>query len=174
MAKNKYIECGKIINTHGCRGGVKLESWCNTPEDLAKMKKIFLEKSGVYEEYKVLKASVFKQFVLFDLNGITDMDAAMSLKNRTVYALREDFELEEGEYFIADIIGLPVYDADSGKKYGTIKDMVNRGASDIYIVDTPNGESMIPAVDEFIDRVDPEQGIYIRPIEGMFEPAEEI
>jgi len=165
----KYIECGKIINTHGCHGGLKVDPWCNTPDDLAQMKRVFIEEKGVYKEYKVKKSSIFKQFVLFDLDGITDMDQAMALKNTVLYALRKDFKLEDGEYFIADVIGLPVIDADTLKQYGTVKDMVNRGASDIYVVDTPRGESMIPAVDEFIISVDLEKGIFVRPIEGMFE-----
>lgn len=168
MPEKKYIECGKIINTHGCRGGLKLDSWCNTAEDLANMHRIFLEENGTYIKYKVKKSAIFKQFVLFDLEGITDMDQAMALKNRTVYALREDFDLDEGEYFIADVIGLPVIDADTLKQYGTVKDMINRGASDLYVVDTPYGECMIPVVDEFIDRVDLQKGVFVRPIEGMF------
>lgn len=165
----KYIECGKIINTHGCRGGLKVEPWCNTPEDLAQMNRVFLESNGAHTEYKIKKASIFKQFVLFELVGIDDMDMAMALKNRVLYALREDFTLEDGEYFIADIIGLPVIDVDTQKQYGTVKELVNRGASDIYVVDTPYGESMIPAVDEFIKSVDLQKGIFVKPIEGMFE-----
>ena len=169
----KYIECGKIINTHGCHGGLKIDSWCNSPEDLAQMKRVFIAQKGEYKEYKIKKASIFKQFVLFDLDGITDMDQAMVLKNSVLYALREDFDLEDGEYFIADVIGLPVIDADTLKQYGKVKDLVNRGASDIYVVDTPHGESMIPAVDEFIISVDLKKGVFVRPIEGMFE-AEDI
>ena len=169
MSKNTYIECGKIINTHGCKGGLKLESWCNTPDDLAGMKKIFLLKDGEYQKHKVLRASVFKQFVLFELDGISDMDTAISLKNHTVYADRKDFELEEGEYFIADVIGLRVIDVDSQKEYGVLSEVINRGASDIYVVKTENGEAMIPVVDEFIKKVDIQSGILlIKPIEGMF------
>ena len=174
MTNNKYIECGKIINTHGCKGGVKLESWCNTPEELADMERIFLVSNGKYTEYKIKKSSLFKQFVLFDLDGINDMDSALMLKNKTVYASRDDFELEDGEYFIADIIGLDAIDANSGKIYGKVKDMINRGASDLYVIETASGEAMIPAVDEFIDRVELDKGLYIRPIEGMFDDAEEI
>lgn len=170
MSKNTYIECGKIINTHGCKGGLKIESWCNTPEDLARMKKIFLLKNGAYEKHKVLKASVFKQFVLFEIDGINDMDMAMSLKNQIIYADRKDFKLEEGEYFIADVIGLKVIDVDTQREYGTLCDVINRGASDIYVVKTENGEVMIPVVDEFIKNVDIQSGILlIKPIEGMFD-----
>ena len=166
--KKKYIECGKIINTHGCYGGLKLESWCDSPEVLASMKRIYIENNGEFVEHKVKKSSVFKQFVLFELAGLTDMDGAIALKGTVVYAARSDFKLGKGEYFIADIIGCDVYDADSGVKYGTLLDIINRGASDLYVVKTDSGEVMVPVVDEFVDRVEVGVGIYIRPIEGMF------
>ena len=91
--EKKYIECAKIINTHGCRGAVKLESWCNTPEDLAALKKIFVRENGKYTKKKVIKASVFKQFVIAELSDVNDMDAALALKNTVVYADRNDFKL---------------------------------------------------------------------------------
>lgn len=169
MEKNTYIECAKIINTHGVKGGLKLDSWCNTPEDLAALKRLFLKEKDGYKELRVRRASVFKRFVIAELAGVEDMDAALALKNCILYASRDDFELEEGEYFISDLVGLPVIDADSGKVYGTLLETVNRGASDIYVVKTDSGERMMPAVDEFIDRVDLEKGIFVRPISGMFD-----
>ena len=169
MKSEIYIECGKIVNTHGCRGGIKAESWCNSEADLASLKRVFFKKGNAYCEYKVQKASVFKQFVIFELYGINDMDSAMQLKDEILYAAREDFKLAEGEFFIADIIGLDVIDADNGRKYGTVKEIINRGASDIYIVNTPNGEKMIPAVEQFIISSDPNTGVFIRPIEGLLD-----
>ena len=169
MEEKRYIECGKIINTHGCHGGLKLESWCDSPEILASFERIFIKKAGAYAEYKVKKSAIFKQFVLFDLAGVADMDAALALKNTVVYADRDDFELEEGDYFIADIIGCDVIDADNGTVYGKLSEVVNRGASDIYVVKTEKGEAMIPAVDEFIDRVEVGKAVYVRPISGMFD-----
>ena len=169
MENKKYIECGKIINTHGCYGGVKLESWCDTPDVLAALKKIYLKKDGSFEEYKVKKSAIFKQFVLFDLADVTDMDAAIALKGSIVYADRKDFKLPKGSYFIADIIGSDVVDADSGVLLGKLKEVINRGASDLYVVKTENGEVMIPVVDEFVDRVEVGKAIYVRPIPGMFD-----
>ena len=169
MKKNSYIECGKIINTHGCHGGVKLESWCNTPEVLASLKSLYLLSGGNYTEHRVLRASVFRQFVVAELEGIADMDAALALKNTIVYARRSDIPLDEGEYFIADLIGLPLRDASTGKLYGTLKETINRGASDIYVVDTPDGDRMIPAVPEFIRSIDPDTEILVSPIEGMLD-----
>ena len=169
MAERKYIECGKIINTHGCHGGIKLESWCNSPQDLAALKKVYFFDNGEYIEKKIKKASVFKQFVIAELQEVTDMDTALSLKNVTVFAAREDFKLAEGEYFIADMIGVDVIDAKSGKIYGKVSDIINRGASDIYVVDTAQGEKMIPAVDEFIVKANVTEGVFVKVIPGLLD-----
>ena len=63
---------------------------------------------------------------------------------------------------------MPVIDANDGRVYGTVKELINRGASDIYVINTPKGEAMIPAVTDFIDRVEPKQGVFVTPIDGMF------
>ena len=169
MQSKKYIECGKIINTHGCKGGVKAESWCNSERDLADLKHVFLLNGSSYDEYKVNKTAIFKQWVIFELQGVDDMDSAMMLKNKILYADRADFSLADGEYFLVDMIGVDVIDVDTGKKYGILKEIINRGAADIYVVDTENGERMIPAVDEFVISIDIEKGIFVRPIDGMFD-----
>ena len=169
MKKNRFLECGKIINTHGIRGGVKLECWCDTPEDLASLKKVYFLEGDAHTEHKVKRASVFKQFVLMELDGVGDIDAAMRLKGTVVYADRDDIRVEEGSYFIADMIGLPVIDTDTGKSIGTLSGVMNLGASDIYTVKTDKGERMIPAVPEFIKEVDIDKGIFVSLIEGMLD-----
>ena len=167
MAKKQYLECGIIINTHGVRGDVKLESLCDSPEVLASLERVFVLEGGKYREIEVLHTSVFKQFVLATLEGVDDMDKAIAMKGTTLYASRDDFVLEEGDFFIADLLGLPVIDNIDGKVYGKIKDVINRGASDIYVVTTPTGERMIPVVDEFVKRVDLESGVYVETIPGL-------
>ena len=167
MEKKQYLECGKIINTHGVHGDVKLESLCDSPEVLASLERVFVLEGGKYREIEVLHASVFKQFVLAALEGVDDMDKAIALKGTMLYASRDDFELEEGDFFIVDLIGLPVIDNVDGKVYGKIKDVINRGASDIYVVSTPSGERMMPVVDEFVKRVDLESGVYVETIPGL-------
>lgn len=169
MEKKQYLECGKIINTHGFRGAVKLESWCNTPEDLAALSRVFIRQQGEMRCLAVKHASVFKQFVIAELEGIVDLDMAMALKNQVLYAAREDFSLEDGDVFIVDLIGLPVINAENGTTYGKLSDVINRGASDIYVIKTPDGERMIPAVEEFVKKIDVENGIFVSPIEGMFD-----
>lgn len=167
MEKKNYLECAIIINTHGVMGAVKLESLCDSPEVLASLERVFVFESGKYREIKVIHASVFKQFVLATLEGITDMDSAAALKGTTLYAAREDFELEEGDFFIVDLIGLDIIDVESGKKLGRISDVINRGASDIYVVKTPSGERMMPAVEEFVKEIDLEKGVFVKTIPGL-------
>ncbi|MBE6537856.1 MAG: 16S rRNA processing protein RimM [Ruminococcaceae bacterium] len=169
MAGARYLECGKIVNTHGVKGAVKVENRCDTPKVLSSLKRVFLHSAGVYTEKKVKNASVFKEFVIMELDGVSDMDAAMLLKNTLIYADREDIPLKNGAYFLADLEGLDVIDAEDGRIYGKLREVINRGASDIYVIDTPEGERMMPAVPEFVKRVDVESGIFVTPIPGMLD-----
>jgi 16S rRNA processing protein RimM len=167
MKRKEYLECATVINTHGVRGDVKLESLCDSPEVLASLERVFVLENGKYREIEVKHASVFKQFVLATLDGIDDMDKAMAMKGTTLYAAREDFVLEDGDYFIADLIGLDVIDNLNGKKYGRIVDVINRGASDIYVIKTEDGERMMPAVEEFVKKVDLDEGVFVETIPGL-------
>lgn len=171
--KQAYLECGRIINVHGFRGTVKLESWCDAPEILAGLDTLWLEKNGAYTPKRVLRASVFRQFVLMDLEGVTTEEQANALRNTVVFAAREDLPLEEGDVFIVDLIGLPVKHADSGELLGELKDVNTRGARDLYIVKTPTGEHMVPAVPEFVVRIDTDDAVYIRPIPGLLDGGAE-
>ena len=171
--KQAYLECGKIINTHGFRGTVKLESWCDSPDVLADLETVWLEKNGAYTPKRVLHASVFRQFVLMDLEGVDSEDAANALRNTVVFAAREDLPIEDGAVFIVDLIGLPVRHADSGEVLGTLKDVNTRGAQDLYIVKTATGEYMVPAVSEFVVKIDTDDAVYIRPIPGLLDGGSE-
>ncbi len=165
-----YLECGKIINTHGIKGTVKIESWCDSPEILCSLPKLYIMKKTGLIEYEVTQASVHKKCALVKLSGIDDMNSAMLLKNKVVYAERDSIPLEEGSAFIADMIGLDVFRSSNGEKLGVLADVFESVASDIYIVKTEDEkEVMVPAVDEFIDEIDIKRGIFISPIPGMFE-----
>ena len=169
MSTDKYLECGKIINTHGLDGGMKVESWCDSPNILAELEHVFMLDGEEFVEKKVNRASVFKHLVLFWLDGIDNVDTVEGLKNTVIYARRDEIEIDEDSHFIADLLGLSVIDDKSGEVYGELCNIFNAGASDIYVVKTKNGEKMIPAVSEFVKRIDENLGIYITPIEGMFD-----
>lgn len=174
MAEEKYLECGKIINTHGVAGGLMVESWCDDVETLCEIKTLYYKKKEEYIPLEVTKASIHKGRGLMYFRGIDDMDAAALLKNRVVYADREDIPIDEDRVFIADIIGLPVYDEGTGEKLGTLSDMIELPASDIFVVKRDDGsEVMVPAVDEFIGHID-DEGVFLCPIPGMFDEDGEV
>ena len=162
----ELIVCARVSNTHGFRGTVKVMPLCDYPEIIEELGYL-ITNDGV--ERKILSLSYHKDMLLVTLAGIDSMEAAEKFKMTDLYARREDIPMDEGSFFIADLIGLPVYDADSGRKYGVIKSVDNFGASDIYTVKAPNGEFMIPAVEEYVPEIDLERGVFIRPIEGMID-----
>ncbi len=162
MEKQQYIEAGKIVNTHGVRGEVKIQVWLDSPESLRRFKTIYIDAKPV----KMLSARVHKGFVIAVLEGVDDINAAMSLKNKTVHIDRADAKLGKGEYFLCDIIGARV-ENESGELIGVLEDILETPASSVYIV-RGESEHMIPAVPEFILKTDAEQGVItVRLIEGM-------
>ena len=167
--KHEFLECGRIINKRGIGGELKVECYCDSPEILASLKKVYIKKSNNYEAAKVSRAFVSKNSVVMRLSCIKDMDEAQRMRDTVLYASREDIPIDDGAYFIADLIGLEVIDADGGEIYGKIVDVINRGASDIYVIKTKKGEVLFPAVDEFISSVDTERAVFVKPIEGMFD-----
>lgn len=165
----KYLEAGVIVNTHGMRGDVKVNNMCDTPKVFSKLKKLYIKRAGQFKEYNCTRNSVLgKNMLVVHLDGVETVEDALKLKGVSVYADREDIPLEEGDYFIADIIGLPVIDNESGEIYGRVTDVFNQGAQDLYEVEKGDGsKALIPAVPHFIIRIDPESGVYVSLIEGM-------
>ena len=169
MARIAFPECGKIVNTHGVMGAVKIESWCNSPAVLAKLKRVYLPTKQGMKELKINRASVFKQFVIAELEGITTVEEANALRGKVLHAAREDLKIPKGEYLIAELIGLDLVDVATGKVYGQLTEVLDQGPADIYVVNTPSGERMMPAVPEFVKGIDEERGILVAPIGGMLE-----
>lgn len=168
MSQIEYPECGKIINTHGCHGGVKVEPWCDSPEAFAALPAVYLRTENTFRRVGLRRASVFRRFVFAELDGIETMEAAKALCGQVLYARREDLHLPAGTLLVAELIGLPAYDIGSGTPLGTVRDVIHPGATDIYVIETSRGEAMVPAVPEFVRSIDHERGVGLLPIEGMF------
>ena len=162
--QKKYLEAGQIVNTHGIRGEVKIVPWCDTPEFLCDFDVLYLDGKAVQVE----SARAHKGNVIVKLAGISDVNAAMCLKNKVVSIDRSNVELPEGRHFIADLIGLEVRDADSGTVLGVLEDVLTLPANEVYMVKGGGKEYMIPAVDEFLAETNIEGGyVRVRLIEGM-------
>lgn len=168
--KKMYLECGKVCGPHGVRGALKIESWCDTPKVLASQKRVFLaDKDGSYNERRVLTASVSGATVLMTIEGVEDRDLAVAMKGTVLYLHRDDIPVKRGQMLLADMIGLPVIDADSGVTYGTVKDVSDVPRGLLYTIDTPKGDVYYPSGKEFIRSIDPDVGMLVTPIPGFFE-----
>ena len=175
IMKKEYIECGCVRTAHGVRGLVKIESWCDTPKVLAGQKRVFIaEGEGKFKELKVLSASVMGDAVLMGIEGIESREDAFAYRGVTLYLHREDIPVKRGAVLIADIIGLPVIDRNTGRVYGTVKDVTDSPASKLYVIETDSGEVLLPGVKEFVKKIDTESGVYITPIPGFFGDGDEI
>jgi len=162
--KHRYLEAGKIVNTHGIAGEVKILPWADDPAFLLDFDTLYIDGQPV----SLLGARVHKNCVLAKLAGIHDINEAMKLKNKVVFIDREDAELEEGAFFLADLMGLEVRDADSGEVLGQIADILTPPASNVYVVTGGKQDHMIPAVPEFIVETNIDEGyLRVRLIEGM-------
>ena len=162
MEKKQYIEAGRIVNTHGVAGEVKIEVWLDSPQFLKSFKRCFIDR----REVKLLSARVHKGFLIAKLENVEDVNAAMALKGRTVFIDRADARLPKGAFFLQDIIGAAVVD-ESGNEIGKLVDVMETPASNVYVVKGET-EHLIPAVPEFILSTDAENGIItVHLIEGM-------
>lgn len=162
MEKQQYIEAGRIVNTHGIVGEVKIDVWLDSPQFMKKCGRIFVDGSAI----KIESAREHKGFLLAKLEGIDDVNAAMTMKGKSVYIDRADAKLPKGAYFLQDIIGASVID-ESGTEIGKLAEIMETPASRIYVV-RGEREHLIPAVPEFILKTDAENGIInVHLIEGM-------
>lgn len=164
----QYLEAGKIVGTHGIRGEMRLECWCNTPAFLSKFKRLYLDEGRT--ELSV-SCRPHKNIVLITVKGIDTIEKADELRGRILYIDRADARLEKGEHFVQDIIGLSVTDVDSGKVYGAVRDVLKTGSNDVYeMLGEDKKLYYIPVIPDIIDRLDFDEGaVYIRPMKGLFD-----
>ena len=163
----KYPCVAQIVNTHGLRGEVKVIPLCDDPSDLKKIGRFCTETGDPF--LKLISQRGAGNVCICAFEGISTVEEALRYKGKYLYAERERIPVAEGHSMICDLIGLPVRDADSGKIYGRIKDVIMGVASDIYVIDTGKGEVLFPVVAEFVKNVDISDAVDIRPIPGFFD-----
>lgn len=166
----EFLEVGKIINTHGLRGDVKVIPWTDMPEDFEEIPVVYIRKKNDNEQLTVSKIKYQKNNLIVKFKELNDINQAEKYKGLVLYANREDlWELEEGVYYIADLIGLDVYD-ESGK-IGVLADVFNTGANDIYEVRREGKKNLLlPVIDEVVREIDLEnKRITVHVMEGLDE-----
>ena len=167
-----YLPACKIVSTHGVRGEMKALPLCDGAAFLAKFKRLFTSADGAGET-RVLGVRAQGNVILLRLDGVTDMDAARAQVGRTYYLAKADAKLPRGRYFIDDLLGCDVVDADTDRVYGQLTNVDRPAAQDIYsVTDGAGEEHMLPAVPEFVKKIDIDaRKIFVTPIEGMFTDA---
>ena len=166
--KKEFLEAGKIVTTHGIRGEVKIMPYTDTPELLAEFGRLFIGKAK--DEVTIERSRVFKSMVIAKIEGVDTPEAAEKLRNKVLYMHRDDLELDDDTYFIQDLIGMEVRDADSGELYGTISDVMQTGANDVYVVQSGDKELLVPAIADVVVSTDVDGNVMtIRPLDGLFD-----
>lgn len=162
----QYLEVGKITNVHGIMGEVRVQPWADSPEFLCRFKTLYVDKT--HWPIEVERARVHKNMVILKFRGVTDVPSALAMRNAILYIDRKDVQLPEGAFFLADIYGLEVRDAQSGQVLGKVADVLTLPANNVYVVRGGERELMIPAVPQFIAETNPEGGyLRVNLIEGM-------
>ena len=165
----KYLEAGKIVGTHGVRGMVRVQPWCDSGEFLAGFKNIYTDSEGE-NKIKIISAKPHGNVVLMQLSGVNSIEDAERLRGKIIYINRKDVKLPEGRYFISDILGLTVTDADTGETLGVLSDVTETGANDVWHIKRDGKEYLVPAIEEVLVSVEPEkESIVIRPLKGIFD-----
>ena len=165
----QFLEVGKIVTTHGVRGEVKVEPWCDSPDFLSEFETLYLDKGAT--AIQVERARSYKNMAYLKLQGVENMDQAEALRGKVLYIRRTDARLQEGEFFIQDLMGLRVVDADSGVCYGTLCQVSETGANDVYHIKGEDGKiRLVPAIPQVVLHIDLEGEVMtIRPLEGLFD-----
>ena len=166
----KYLEIGQIVSTHGIRGEVRINPWCNGPEFVKKFKTLYKDAEGK-ESFKVVSCRPHKNVAIAKLEGIDTVEMAEKLKNTVLFMKREDAHLPQGEWFISELLGCKVIDfEDENICYGEITDVAETGANDVWYVKTPLGEEvLIPAIPDVVKKCDVEaEKVYIHALRGLF------
>ena len=164
------IETGKIVNTHGIRGELKIQPWADGPESLTGLSVLYLDAAGT-RPLEIERARVHQGNVICKFRGVDSIESAQAYKGRIVYTDKDERSLAPGEYYIADVIGLTVVDADTGEEYGRLTDVYQAPANDAYEIELASGRRVLfPAIRDVVIETDIRAGLMrVRPIAGMFD-----
>ncbi len=165
----EYLEIGKITGTHGIKGEMRVQPWCDTPDFMKKFKTLYLDKKGE----KPIKVSCRPNghMVIMKAQGIDTIEEASKYREKVLYMKRSDAKLPEGSCFIQELIDCKVIDADDESiSYGTLTDVSETGANDVWHITNEKGEYLIPAIPLVVIDTDVAAGIIkIRPLKGIFD-----
>ena len=166
---NSYLELGQIVNVKGLKGEVKVNPFTENIDRFEELKTVLIKFKNENKEFEIEKVGYHKNQVILKFKGINTIEEAEKLRNSYILINRNDLEpLEEGVYYITDLLGLEVYTED-GTLLGKVDDIYNTGSNDIYVVKDDLGkQKLLPGIPEVLKNVDLEHGkINVNLIEGL-------
>ena len=167
----EFLQVGVITATHGIHGEVKVFPTTDDPKRFKKLKKVLLDTGREKLELEVEGVKFFKNMVILKFKGYDNINDVETWRQKDLLITREQaVTLQPDEYFITDLIGLLVKD-DTGAEVGTVKDVLETGANDVYVVALPNGkELLLPAIKDCILNVDIEAGeMTVHILDGLMD-----
>lgn len=165
----KKLEVGQIVNTFGIKGFVKVYPYVNDVTRFNNLKYVYAKSKKEEKKLEIEEVKYQKNMVLLKFKGVETVEEAEKLRNNYLEIDRSDaIPLEEGEFFIADLIGLKVF-LDTGEELGILEGIYNTGSKDIYVVKDKLGKSyLLPYIDEVIKKIDLDNSkIIVHIIEGL-------
>ena len=165
------LQVGIITSTHGVRGEVKVYPTTDDPRRFRRLKEVVLVTGKEKMNLEIEGVKFFKQFVILKFKGLDNINDIEKYRQKSLYVTRKNaVRLQRDEYFIADLIGLKVQDED-GTELGTVKDVIETGANDVYEVEMADGRSLLlPAIKQCILNVDVENGMMqVHVLEGLLD-----
>ena len=166
----KQLQAGVITSTHGIRGEVKVFPTTDDAQYFRELKKVYLDTGKEQIPLEIEHVKFFKQFAILKFKGIDNINDIETYKGKSLMIDREDASpLGEDEYYIGDMIGMDVYTDDPAEHFGVLRDVLETGANDVYIIDSDrHGEVLVPAIRQCILRVDTEKNeMHIHLMEGL-------
>ena len=166
------IKIGTVVHAVALRGEVKVYHFSDYKERFEELEEVIVERKGKGKTYKIEKVRYQKDMAILKLKGVDDRNAAEALKEYDIFITEEDLrELPEDTFYVRDLIGCKVFNAETGAEIGTMKDVLQNSAQDIYIIQTAGGkEAMIPAVGDFVDEVNIEEKyVKVKLIPGLID-----
>lgn len=166
----KQLQAGVISSTHGIRGEVKVYPTTDDPQRFKTLKKVYLDTGKEQIPLEIQQVKFFKQFVILKFKGYDSINDIEKYKGKSLLVDREDaVPLQEDEYYIGDLLGMDVYTEEDGAHFGVLRDVLETGANDVYIIDSDRyGEVLLPAIRSCVRKVDVEKKeLYIHLMEGL-------
>lgn len=164
----EYFVIGKIVNTQGLKGEIRVIPTTDDIKRFKKLDKISVYKKGTVTKYNIESVRLHKQFVLLKLEGIDSIDDAQLLKDSEIKIHKDDaIPCGEDEYYISDLYNINVITKD-GEDIGRLEDIIFTGANDVYVIKKDDKQILIPAIKKCILNVDIKENIMtVHLLEGL-------